>query len=140
MVGLFEVPVSQLVVPPRESRLLRGTDNVFIEKLKEKMLLDPSAPGATPMAVLCKDITNIEQFNDEFVNVYKYEVLGGLHTLTAKSELTEEYPDNPFFKQTLAEVYIGLSDEQALRLAQRHNVNAHFVHKITHRELVSSQV
>lgn len=139
-IGLFEVPISQLVVPPRESRLLRGTDNVFVEKLKERMLLDPSAPGATPMAILCKDITNIEQFNEKFVNVYKYEVLGGLHTLTAKNELTEEYPDNPFFQQTLAEVYTGLTDEQALRLAQRHNLNAHFVHKITHRELVSSQV
>ena len=53
-------------MPPRESRLLRGADNVFVERLKEKMLLDPSAPGATPMAVLCKDVTNIEQFNEKF--------------------------------------------------------------------------
>ena len=128
------------MIPPKDSRLLRATDNMFVEKLKEKMMLDPSAPGATPMAILCKDVTSIDQFNDKFVNVYKYEVLGGLHTLTAKTELTEEFPDNPFFQQALAEVYTGLSDEQALRLAQRHNSNSHFVHKVTHRELVSGLV
>ena len=43
-----------------------SSDDVFVERLKEKMLLDPSAPGATPMAVLCKDVTNIEQFNEKF--------------------------------------------------------------------------
>ena len=123
-------------MPPKESRLIRGADNVFVEKLKEKMVLDPSAPGATPMAVLCKDATVIEQFNDKFLNVYKYEVLGGLHTLVAKKQLAEEHPENPFFQQAVADVYIGLSDEQALRLAQRHNINSHFVHKITHRDLV----
>ena len=73
---MFEVPVSQLMIPPKDSRLLRATDNMFVEKLKEKMMLDPSAPGATPMAILCKDVTSIDQFNDKFVNVYKYEVLG----------------------------------------------------------------
>ena len=135
VIGLFEIPVSQLLVPPRESRLLRGQDNIFVEKLKEKMILDPSAPGATPMAVLCKDV-NIDLFNEKFLNVYKYEVLGGLHSLVAKNELLEEYPENPFFQQALAEIYVGLSDEQALRLAQRHNINSHFVHKITHRDLV----
>ena len=129
--------MSQLVEPPRESRLLRVADNIFVEKLKEKMILDPSAPGATPMAVLCRDLTKTEQFNEKFLNVYKYEVLGGLHTLKAKHQLIEEYPENPFYQQAIAEIYVHLSDEQALRLAQRHNLNSHFVHKITHRDLVS---
>lgn len=101
------------------------------------MILDPSAPGATPMAVLCKDVTNNEQYNDKFLNIYKYEVLGGLHTLMAKNHLTERYPENPFFQQAVVEIYVGLSDEQSLRLAQRHNINSHFVHKITHRDLVN---
>ena len=104
----------------------------------DKMVLDPSAPGATPMALLCKDVSTLEQFNDRFANVYKYEVLGGLHTLKAKAQLSQMYPDNPFFQHTLAEVYVGLTDEQALRLSQRHNVNSHFIHKITHRDMVSS--
>ena len=101
------------------------------------MILDPSAPGATPMAVLCRDLTKTEQFNEKFLNVYKYEVLGGLHTLKAKHQLIEEYPENPFYQQAIAEIYVHLSDEQALRLAQCHNLNSHFVHKITHRDLVN---
>ena len=65
------------------------------------------------------------------MNVHKYKVLGGLHSFEAKSELMKEYPDNPFFSKALAEVYLELSDEQALRLAQRHSANSHFIHKIT---------
>ena len=133
---MFEIPISQLVIPPRESRLLREADGTFISKLKEKMVKDPSAPGAAPMVVLCKDVA-VEAFNVKFLSVYKYEVLGGMHSLLAKAELSEEHPENPFFKTALAEVYIALSDELSLRLAQRHNQNSHFVHKITHRDLVS---
>ena len=60
-----------------------------------------------------------------------------MHSLLAKAELSEEHPENPLFKTALAEVYIALSDELSLRLAQRHNQNSHFVHKITHRDLLS---
>ena len=52
--------------------------------------------------------------------------------MVAKTQLMDEYPDNPFYKVVMAEVYIGLSDEEMLRLAQRHNLNSHFIHKITH--------
>lgn len=135
----MELPVSQLCQPPRESRLLREADPTFVRNLKIKMMQDPSAPGATPMAVLCKDVSAIMEFNLKHKSVYKYEVLGGLHTYVAKTQLMDEYPDNPFYKVVTAEVYIGLNDEEALRLAQRHNLNSHFIHKITHRDLVSSK-
>ena len=98
------------------------------------MLSDPAAPGATPMAVLCK---GVDDFNPRYKDVYKYEVLGGLHTMLAKIQLTEEHPNNPYFTVAMAEVYLGLSDEEASRLAQRHNLNSHFVHKLTHCDLVS---
>ena len=55
-----------------------------------------------------------------------------------KTQLNKEQPDNPFFKVALADVYVGLDEEQALRLARRHNANSHFVHHITHRDLVSA--
>ena len=102
------------------------------------MLSDPSAPGSTPMAVLVKDMDGIGEFNEKYRNVYKYEVLGSLHTMVAKQQLSEEYPENPFFKSVLADVYVGLSDEESLRLAQRHNTTSHFVHKVTHRDMVST--
>jgi len=139
LAGLFEVPVSQLLDPPRECRLLREADGVFVKNLKRAMLSDPSAPGATPLALLCKDVTS-SNFNEKHLNVYKYEVVGGLHSFHAKSQLSKDYPDSPFYKVALAEVYVDLSDEQALRLAQRHNSNSHFVHKITHRDLVCALI
>lgn len=100
------------------------------------MIRDPSGPGAAPVAVLCKDVQKVEDFNVKYKSVYRYEVLGGLHTYLAKFELSQELPENPFFKTVCAEVYVGLSDEQALRLSQRHNKNSHFTHKVTHRDLV----
>ena len=63
-------------------------------------------------------------------------MLGGLHTLIAKSQLIVEFPDNPYFKNCLAEVYVGLTDEEALRLSQQHNQASHFVHNVTHRDTV----
>ena len=56
--------------------------------------------------------------------------------MLAKSHLSNEYPDNPHFSTAMAEVYVGLLDEESLRLAQRHNSNSHFVHRVTHRDLV----
>ena len=85
---MYEIPVSQVMMPPKESRLLRSADDKFTEKLMDKMVLDPAAPGATPMALLCKEISTLELFNERFANVYKYEVLGGLHTLKAKAQLS----------------------------------------------------
>ena len=40
-------------------------------------------------------------------------------------ELHEEHPDNPLFATILTEVYAGLSDDEALHLDSRHNVNGH---------------
>ena len=65
-----------------------------------------------------------------------YEVLGGLHSLLAKSQLLAENPDNPFFKMCLCDVYVGLSDEETLRLSQRHNQTSHFTHSVTHHDLI----
>ena len=130
----MKLPLKQLMQPPKESRLIRAPDPVFVKNLKQKMVSDPAAPGSTPMAVLCK---GVEDFNPKYKDVYKYEVLGGLHNMLAKSQLSEEYPENQHFSTVMAEIYIGLTDEEALRLAQRHNLNSHFVHRLTHRDLVS---
>ena len=102
------------------------------------MLRDPAGPGAAPLALLCMDKTTVEDFNSKHKKVYRYEVLGGLHTFLAKSQLAQEIPDNDMYKVVNAEVYVGLTDDEALRLAQRHNQNSHFTHKVTHRDLVST--
>jgi len=71
-----------------------------------------------------------------FLFYFSYEVLGGLHTLVAKQQLSVDHPNNPFYKTCVAEVYVGLSDEEALRLSQLHNETSHFNHDVTHRDLV----
>ena len=133
----MEIPTSQLIPPPKETQLLREADNTFMSHLKKRMMADPSGPGACPLAVLCRDKSKPSDFQAKYKDVYMYEVLGGLHSLLCKNQLSAEYPDNPYYKVALADVYVGLTDEQALRLARRHNDNSHFVHKITHRDLVS---
>lgn len=65
-------------------------------------------------------------------------MLGGQHTALARKEVSSKHPENNILlKHILAEVYVGLSDDEALRLASRHNINGHFVHKMTHRDYVS---
>jgi len=138
--GLIQIPVANLQKSPCESRLLCETDPTFVRNLKENMVKDPAGPGASPVVVLCKDVNQPEEFQEKYKIVYKYEVLGGLHTYLAKVQLSQKFPECSFYKYVNADVYVALSDEQALRLAQRHNQNAHFVHKITHRDLVSEYI
>lgn len=71
ILGIMELPIEQITPPPKQSRLLRDPDSVFISNLKKKMIEDPSAPGATPMAVICKDVVCAGSFDVKFKNVYK---------------------------------------------------------------------
>ena len=73
--------------------------------------------GAAPLALFCMDKVTVKDFNSKHKNVYKYKVVGGLHTCLAKSQLAQEIPDNNMYKIVNAEVYVGLTDE-SLRLAQ----------------------
>ena len=123
--------------PPANTRLIRSLDTTFLKKLKEKIAKDPSGPGVAPVAVLCTNVQVMQQYSARLKDVYKYEVLGGQHTSTARSELHKEHPENPLFSHILAEVYVGLTDDEALRLASRHNDNGIFVHKMTHWDYVS---
>ena len=63
-----------------------------------------------------------DEFQDGLKNVYTYEVHGGLYGTTAKQELANKYCNSQEYKSVLAHVYVGLSDEEALRLATRHNI------------------
>ena len=122
------------------TRLIRSLDQQFLKKLKEKISKDPSGPGVPPVAVLCTNMQHVGQFSHRLKDVYKYEVLGGHHTTTARAELHREQPNNPLLSHILAEVYVGLTNDEALRLASRHNTNGHFVHEMTHWDYVRDNV
>ena len=112
--------------------LMRTRPHIY----QERMISDPVGPGAVPLALLCLDKAVKEDFNSRHKAVYLYEVLGGLHTFLAKSQLSVELPDNEAFKRVHADVYVGLTDDEAMRPALRHNHVSHFSHKTTHRDLV----
>jgi len=128
--------VNNITEPAQDTRLIRSLDRHFLENLKQKIASDPSGPGVPPAAVLCIHVQEKTQFSERLKDVYKYEVLGGQHTSAARAELHAESPDNPLLAQVLAEVYIGLTDNESLRLESRHNANGHFIHRMTHRDYV----
>ena len=59
--------------------------------------------------------------------------------VAAKAELLRENPSNSLYNQVSAEVYIGLSEKESMRLASRHNSNGHFIHHMSHKDYVSLQ-
>lgn len=56
-----------------------------------------------PVAVLCIDVAK-EDFVERLKDSYQYEVLGGQHTIAAKSELLKEDPNNRLYNQALTKV------------------------------------
>ena len=131
---MFQLPVTNLTQPQTDLRLIRKLDTTFVSNLKKRIAADPSGPGVPPIAVLC---TGVDDFLERYKDSYRYEVLGGQHTAAAKAELLKENPGNTLFNHVFAEVYMGLTDKECLRLASRHNTNGHFIHKMSHKDYVS---
>ena len=135
--GTSELLVNNLTEPDKMKRCIRPVDQMFLQALVKKFEKDPSAPGVPPVAVLCTSVNKREEFSNKRKDAYRYEVLGGQHTALARREVCKKHPDDMLLQRILSEVYVGLRDDEALRLASRHNINGHFVHKMTHRDYVS---
>lgn len=56
---------------------------------------------------------------------------------SSKQSIFKIYTDQLHYKEALATVYCGLSDEECLRVASRHNINGHFHHEMTYSDYVS---
>ena len=91
----LKVKMEQLEAPPLE-RLLRKVDECFVESLKLKLQQDPTGPGVPPLALLCKEEKDKEKFRVDLSGQYKFEVIGGLHSVEARKRLVEEYPGEGF--------------------------------------------
>ena len=122
--------------PQSDLRLIRKLDTTFVNNLKKRIQEDPTGPGVPPIAALCVNVDK-ENFAERYKDSYRYEVLGGQHTVAAKAELLRENPSNSLYNQVFAEVYIDLSEKESLRLASRHNNNGHFIHRMSHKDYVS---
>ena len=133
----MDLPIKNLQEPTKE-RLLRRVDMTFVKALKDRIIEDDSGIGIPPLAVVCKTVPVKDSFEMRLRRVYNYEVQGGLHGLYARKELLQQ---KVAITDTVScNVYAGLTDEEALWLATRHNSNGHFHHAMTHREYVSTLV
>ena len=106
--------------------MLPKVDPICVDSLKKWLQEDPSGPGVPPIAILCKNIGTKEAFKSQLKEIYRYEVLGGLHGVKARQSLLAE----KLFSTELSTVHahVRLSDEDALRLATRHIKNGHYNH------------
>uniref|UniRef100_A0A1X7UY26 Uncharacterized protein n=1 Tax=Amphimedon queenslandica TaxID=400682 RepID=A0A1X7UY26_AMPQE len=130
--SLFKLPVLALQEAKAE-HLVRSTDTIFLSHLKKRIKEDPAGSGVAPLAVVCISVDNISSFSEKWLSVYMYEVLGGQHNALAKKDLFKKNPAKSILKDVWAEVYVGLTSDEALHSGSRHNENGHFIHKMTLR-------
>ena len=64
IVGLYQLPVTNLVQPQSDLRLIRKLDTTFLSNLKKRIKEDPSGPGVPPVAVLCIDVQQKDDFSE----------------------------------------------------------------------------
>ena len=124
------------------SRLIRSLDNQFLKNLNEKWHVVHRLQEY-PQLLLCIRIwSNQLSSTSVLAAEERLQIWGarGQHTSQTRAELHQEQSNNPLFATILAEVYVGLSDDEVLRLASRHNINGHYIHKMTHRDYISAAI
>ena len=130
--GYFTLPVTCLV-ESQPNRLLRPVDPVFVDTLKSHMKSNPSR-DVTPIVGLVW-LPDGEEFQEDRKNTYLYKTLGGNNSRVAMQELLDE--DDLRFRTRLVSVYCHLTDNQALRLASKHNLATSVHHEMSTSDKVS---
>ena len=72
-----------------------------------------------------------ETFVESKKEMYQYETLGGNNSRVALQALSNEENSHPAFRTRLVSVYSGLSDDEAVRLAAKHNRTTSFYHAMS---------
>ena len=88
----------------------------------------------TPIVGLVK-LLDGEEFQEDRKDIYLYETLGGNNSRVAMQELLDE--EDLRFRTRLVSVYCHLTDNQALRLASKHNLATSVHHEMTTSDKVS---
>ena len=117
-----------LLIEPAQTRLLRKVDKFFVERLKAAMLENPSSDSAPIVALVQLD--DEQEFDPDKSHTYAYETIGGNNSRQALQELNREC-DHPLYRTKLVSVYKGLTDQQARRLAAKHNHATSLHHDMT---------
>ena len=115
---------------PGPTRLLRPVDPVFVDTLKAHMKRNPSR-DVTPIVGLVQ-LQHVEEFQEDHKDIYLYETLGGNNSRVAMQD-----EEDLRFRTRLVSVYCHLTDNQALRLASKHNLATSVHHEMTTSDKVS---
>ena len=114
---------------------MRNHDEQFVKALKEEMKKNPSRLVSPIVGIPV--LSSQQEFDQKHPNYYKYETIGGNHSRIALQELLDEYPCDQRYKSRQVAVYSGLTNDQALKLAARHNQATSFTHVVTTQDKVS---
>ena len=98
------------------------------------MMENPTSLVSPIVGVVC--LKQGERFDSKHPNSYRYETIGGNNSRVALQELLQENPNEKRFQTRLVAVYVGLTDDMALRLASKHNRATGFTHQMTTQDKV----
>ena len=70
-----------------------------------------------------------EEFKADMLGQYEYEVIGGLHNMTAAKALNSKYPENVHFHGRHSRIYCGLASRHNITDAMHHNMS--FVEEVS---------
>lgn len=114
---------------------MRDHDEQFVKALKEEMKKNPTRLVSPIVGIPVLSFQ--QEFDRKHPNYYKYETIGGNHSRIALQELLDEHPSDQRYKSRQVAVYSGLTNDQALKLAARHNQATSFTHAVTTQDKVS---
>lgn len=107
--GSFNVLTTSLV-PPRPEFKLRELDKNYVEILKNELLRCPLS-FAKPLIGIVKGLKSKEEFDENVIDTYEIEIIGGNHRRQALTEITREEISRETkldpYEQTTVQLYSG---------------------------------
>lgn len=110
----------------------------FLSHLKANIEQYPDG-AYEPLFLHVRDISVLKTFDKNNTSQYRYEVLGGTHNVLTAKALFEKYPEQVAYGGRYAWIFVGLTDDDALWLASRHNKTGSFRHEMTFQDEASKQ-
>ena len=113
---------TKCIVGPSEGRGVRQLDDSYLKVLEDRIRNAPCAIVAPLVA--CIQLSEDETFNENDMDSYSFEMIGGNHSRTVVQKLIDE----PLLRleeslhNRLAVVYRNLTDEEALSIGKMHNL------------------
>lgn len=122
--GRYEVNLSSLCTPPKDM-MCRPVNQAWVKSIKRKLNYEPGLNVTTLYCLLDPEtITDPAQFKPELLETAVIYTIGGNHLRTAVKQLAEDGGLQERMRRLDADVFVGLSPLECLRLGNVHNVKA----------------